>query len=631
MSDIQTYPFMARRMERPAVLAGGRPLVRIPDGFTVEREKSRWGVNMMLKPRPREQRALPRMADLSRRGHRGGPRTAGSCQPDGRAQVPGYHGPYEQRLERRLAREIAKHAPKDAPPVHVFAVKSGSAAEWIMYMAVLYKRLVVRRRRLAGTPEILTPAVTFEATWSKVLLALSRCVFAEVNEHGCIDVAAAEALMNELTQMICAAVLYNHGPDLDGLLGMSTRHDVDIVLDSAHGPLVRYNGIHVAYLVTALMISGQESKLITPGSEIGFLVTTNPVLASLFEMLRNVGRQPGVLPTWWSRLAADAFGDNARANEIDSILTEGSLELYLEWEPNRTDAVWGVHQGLAAHSELPWTDPPPSESGRVCSTSSSRSSSPAPPQRPQPGRGFAGRTQCAWLAAELVTEVAAYYPTPDDPSAEYHPNILGPRTADPGDRPVDVSGGSRSIVARAHLLPHELLARRGASQQIMAAMLKMHEHVDSPEIQSLQWALRRSSQFNHRCGPSTSGRATPAFTCPSVRRRCGPSLPRRAAPSGCHRRGGSTHVRKTIASAEDAFALGSSVPTTIHPRRDVPPTGEYVSEGQNDAELSRSCSRGMGATGESQLRTGSGPSVVVARPGPWSDVTAEPLLRQRFG
>ena len=49
----------------------------------------------------------------------------------------GYHGPYEQRLERRLAREIAKHAPKHAPPVHVFAVKSGSAAEWIMYMAVL--------------------------------------------------------------------------------------------------------------------------------------------------------------------------------------------------------------------------------------------------------------------------------------------------------------------------------------------------------------------------------------------------------------------------------------------------------------------------------------------------------------
>jgi dTDP-4-amino-4,6-dideoxygalactose transaminase len=482
----KNYLSQELRLARPAVLPEGGPLVRVPDGFRVERSRSRWGVNMALTPRP------PRDSDL----YPAWPMLAPAAVDEAKALLGrvnrtgeplGYLGPYEQRLERRLEREIARFAPEDAPPVHVIAFRSGTAAERAMYMAVLYKRLEIERRELSGPPQYIAPGVTFEATWSQGLAAFARCQFVDVDEHGCIDTAAAEAAITPDTQFICGVLLYDHGPDLDELCEIGARHDVDIVLDSAHGPLVRYKGVHIAYRVSALIISGQESKIITPGDEYGFAVTTDPVIAAYLTKLRNVGRDPAELPAWWPSQISNAFGGNDRSGEIDAILTNGSLDLYLRWEEQRAQALAGLHEGLAAHPELPWRMPPAQPEYEGLHYKAVTLFDPSNAAKAEAWRRVGWSNAMLWLASETVAEIAAYYPTPDNPAAEYHPDIpwappeLIP-TIDPATYPTALL-----IVSMAHLIPHEFLARRAAAQQALGAMLKMNNHVEAPEIQALDW------------------------------------------------------------------------------------------------------------------------------------------------
>ena len=89
-------------------------------------------------------------------------------------------------------------------------------------------------------------------------------------------------------------------------------------------------------------------------------------------------------------------------------------------------------------------------------------------------------------------------------------------------------------------------------------------------------------------------------------------------------------MTQTIASAEDAFALGSSIRSTIHPRRTSHQPASTVlrdTTTSNSADAARAV-RVQPANHNSACDPTYRRHDEVR---PSSDVTAEPVLRQRFG
>lgn len=486
MSDNHTFLDPESRSARPVVLAGGTPLVPVPDESTVEVGRSRWGVNVTLTPRPGpEHPAYPGWPMVEP----GAAHAVGELLVDANATgAPlGYLGPEEASLERRLEREIARFAPAGAPPVHAFACRSGTAGLWVLYMAIMYKRFVVDgvhpvTPRLGGAPEILTSALTFEATWTAALKAFARANFVDVDDSGCMNPDEAESMITPATQIIAPTALYDHAPDLRRYSRIGRTRGIDIVLDAAHGPLIRLNGIHAAYYVTGLIISGQESKIVTPGDEYGFIVTTDPVVAAYIAKIRNVGRTPDPAPEWWPAGIGDALGGNERAGEVPALLMGGSLDLYLDWEDRRATELRALRAGLAAHPELPWRMLPEQPGVDGLFYKAFLQWLPELSTNPGAWARIGYQRTMEWLAEELLTEVATCYPTPDNPAAEYHPAVpWAPENLIPNIDPTRYPK-ARALAASAQLLPHELLARRRGGTQALAAMLKIAHWIDDPEI-----------------------------------------------------------------------------------------------------------------------------------------------------
>ncbi len=487
MSDNQiNFLDLALRAERPVVLPGGSSLVPVPPGSQVEVGRSRWGVEVTLAPWPEEghpawprwpmleDAAVEEACTLLRRVNRTG-------------EALGYHGPNEEKLERRMEREISRFAPPGAPPVHVFACKSGTAACEILDMAILYKRFAVERRRLVVPPMSLAAAVTFEATWTRAFKAFERQGFVDVDENGCMDPEQTRDAVTPEVQFLNPTLLYDHAPDLDALGDVADEFDLDIAIDGAHGRLVRIRGIHIVYFnrVAGVTGSGQSSKPETPGDEFGWISTTDPVIAAFIEMLRNVGRKPNPLPSYWPDDICDVLGDNARVGEVPSLLMWGSLDLHERWAPHRASEIRALRAALDAHPELPWQMLPQQPDVEGLDYKIFLQYSPERSEKAGAWARLGYEHSMSWCAQEGLTEVATCYPTPDHPAAEYHPNVpwaptLIP-TIDPSTYP-----RSRELVARAHLLPYEFPARQQAAQQALGIMLKMNEWVSHPEIQ--RWA-----------------------------------------------------------------------------------------------------------------------------------------------
>lgn len=485
MSDNHTFLDPASRSARPVVLAGGTPLVPVPAGSGVEVGSSRWGVNVTVTPRPgSDHPAYPRWPMIKPTAAQAVGELLDETNTTG-AQL-GYLGPQEAALERRLEQEIARFAPRDAPPVHAFACRSGTAGLWVLYMATLYKRFVVEGHRLVRPPEILTSALTFEATWTAAMKAFARANFVDVDDSGCMNPDQAESMITQATQIIAPTALYDHAPDLRRFSRIGRTRGVDIVLDAAHGPLIRVNKIHAAYYVTGLIISGQESKIVTPGDEYGFIVTTDPVVAAYIAMIRNVGRTPDPAPAWWPAGIGDALGGNERAGEIPALLMNGSLDLYIDWEQQRAAQLRALRAGLAAHPELPWRMLPEQPGVEGLHYKAFLQFLPERSANPDAWARIGYSRSMEWLAQELLTEVATCYPTPDNPAAEYHPHVpWAPPNLIPTINPATYPK-AHALAASAQLLPHELLARREGGAQTLGAMLKIDHWIDHPEIQ--HWA-----------------------------------------------------------------------------------------------------------------------------------------------
>jgi dTDP-4-amino-4,6-dideoxygalactose transaminase len=470
---------------RPAVLDDGERVVILPDGMTVTGwSVTRWGFEPELSRRPRRGEVVwpswPQFSDESI-DHAV---AILESQRDGGEGLPlGYLGPEEANLEKRYAEMIGSDDQGREPKV--FAARDGSLALIISYLALMTKRYVIDGMPTPAVPTAATSVRSFEATWTGLMKAGLKPAFVDVDRAtGCATAAALDTAIDDSTALLSVPLLYDRSPDVEECRELANRRGVGFLLDGAHAHMAMWNGVHVAKLVDIYIVSGQGSKIVTPGSEYAFIVVFDPTLAALVAQIRNVGRGLSPKPAWWPHNLPVTAGENGRNGELNAVLMGGSFDSYAELQHNRVHTLRELQNRLN-QSRGPWrTLPAQDELTGVMYKGTliwDPDNSDNPRAWTQIGWAAAGRL----LAEELVTEIAASYPPPWEAASEYHPTSrpwaweqLVPET-DPANFPI-----ATYFSEHAHMLPHEFLARDLSAEQVLTAAAKLNRWVDHPEVQS---------------------------------------------------------------------------------------------------------------------------------------------------
>jgi L-glutamine:2-deoxy-scyllo-inosose/3-amino-2,3-dideoxy-scyllo-inosose aminotransferase len=474
--------------EVPAVVSGQR-VVALPDDTTIDGwAQTRWGVRPVLSRAPLPSEAhWPGWPLFSERSLDAATALLDSYRGRRQGQPLGYLGSHEQALERRYAGMIGPDD-KGREPL-VFVLDTGTHSLDVVYLAIM-SRLRHEGRPIPATPNVVVPARSFEATWTSLQRAGIKPVFVDVDRGtGCLTLEALEAASDENTVAWAYAGLYDRSPaEIDAIQEAAHQRGILVAGDWAHAHMATWLGVHVANFCDIMIVSGQGSKIVTPGSELGIVVTYDPVLAAFVAKIRNVGRGLAPAPDWWPADLPDAAGENARgAGELHAILMAGSFDLYGDLLESRRATLTVLAAGLA-HFNGPWRLMAPQDRLGGMMYKAQLVWDPDASDKPGAWERIGWDASRRLLAEELLTEVAAGYPPPWEPESEYNPDsrpwIWGSLTPDinPADYP-NAAWLSRHV----HCLPHEALARTHGGTQVLTAVHKLHRWADHVNIQ--RWAM----------------------------------------------------------------------------------------------------------------------------------------------
>ncbi len=172
--------------------------------------------------------------------------------------------------------------------------------------------------------EVVVPAYTWIATATCAVNVGATPVFVDVDpETYCIDVRAAEAAITARTRAVVAVHLGSAIADLDALLSLCERRDLDLVEDCAHAHGARWRGLGVGSFGAFGSFSFQSGKLLTAG-EGGLLTTNDPLLRDRALALVDCGRWPAAAAS--PAGPEPVLGHNRRLTELQAAVLLAHVE-----------------------------------------------------------------------------------------------------------------------------------------------------------------------------------------------------------------------------------------------------------------------------------------------------------------
>jgi perosamine synthetase len=186
------------------------------------------------------------------------------------------------------------------------AVSSGTAALFLAY-----------RVMLEPGDEVIVPDFTFVATAAMATAAGAKPIFADVDpETFALDPADVERKITPRTRAIVPVHLFGHPAEIPRLLQIAKRHQLRVIWDAAQAHGARSNGRDAGSFPDVVCYSFYPTKNMTTG-EGGMLTTSDPALATEFELLRSHGEE--------SRYTHVRVGFNFRLTDIAAALGRTQL------------------------------------------------------------------------------------------------------------------------------------------------------------------------------------------------------------------------------------------------------------------------------------------------------------------
>jgi len=137
--------------------------------------------------------------------------------------------------------------------------------------------------------EVIVPAFTFVSTINAFVLRGAKPVFADVRPDTLnIDERQLEALVSPRTRAIVVVHYAGVACEMDTILQIAARHDIDVVEDNAHGLFGAYKGRPLGSFGRFSTLSFHETKNITCG-EGGALILNRAEDVERAEIIREKG------------------------------------------------------------------------------------------------------------------------------------------------------------------------------------------------------------------------------------------------------------------------------------------------------------------------------------------------------
>jgi len=151
--------------------------------------------------------------------------------------------------------------------------------------------------------EVITTPMTFVATANSIVYTGATPVFVDVEPDTLnIDPAQIEKALTRHTRAIIPVHLYGHPCDMDRILEIARKHGLKVISDCAHAIEAEYKGKKVGSLGDVACYSFYATKNLATGNG-GMLVTDDPALADLTQVLRDHGMSAGA----WARYHTGEF------------------------------------------------------------------------------------------------------------------------------------------------------------------------------------------------------------------------------------------------------------------------------------------------------------------------------------
>jgi len=142
---------------------------------------------------------------------------------------------------------------------------------------------------LAPGDEVIVPSFTFVSTVNAFVLAGAKPVFADIRPDTLnLDEGRVEGLITPRTRAIVPVHYAGVGCEMDALMEIASRHNLQVIEDNAHGLLGRYKGKLLGTFGAMATQSFHETKNFQCG-EGGALLINQPQFVERAEIIREKG------------------------------------------------------------------------------------------------------------------------------------------------------------------------------------------------------------------------------------------------------------------------------------------------------------------------------------------------------
>jgi dTDP-4-amino-4,6-dideoxygalactose transaminase len=202
--------------------------------------------------------------------------------------------------------------------------------------------------------EVIVPSFTFVSTVNAFVLRGAKPVFCDIRPDTLnLDETGIESLITSRTRAIVPVHYAGVGCEMDAILEIASRHNVEVVEDNAHGLFAQYRGRYLGTFGGLATQSFHETKNIICG-EGGALVVNDPEFAERAEILREKGTNR----SRFFRGQVDKYtwvdiGSSYLMSDILAAFLLAQLEKF-DWIHTSRERLWnhyhaGLHEWAAAN------------------------------------------------------------------------------------------------------------------------------------------------------------------------------------------------------------------------------------------------------------------------------------------
>jgi dTDP-4-amino-4,6-dideoxygalactose transaminase len=188
--------------------------------------------------------------------------------------------------------------------------------------------------------EVLTPAFSFVASASTIVMAGARPVFVDIDPvtYG-LDPDALEAAFTPRTRAIVAVHLYGHPAAIDRIAALADRRGVALVEDAAQAVGARWDGRPIGSWGAAACLSFYPTKNLAACGDGGLLLTARDDVAAHLRRLRHHGDT--------GRYEHVELGYCSRLDEVQAAMLRVKLGRLDAWTEARRRLAARYRAGLA--------------------------------------------------------------------------------------------------------------------------------------------------------------------------------------------------------------------------------------------------------------------------------------------